>query len=228
MTGKVDFCRVVAPLRQIFSPQSIKVHDSGAPLPVYYRSSGPGYWRSVLYQRLNVKRSLLMNLELVLCWEAAWYNICHNTARHRHTGRQKERGNRCLLLHQKQILPHSQVSSFFCFRSVLFAVILQWSLFIRLVPHRFAGFNMHFEIPRSHLTLLFPPSWHRVGYMCLWGFFFSLSGVSGLPFSHVFPEVFCWKWGQGSISLRIAACSRSLLPLSWFISILIAPTYLPT
>lgn len=97
------FCQFAAPLRQFFSPQSIKVHHSGAALPVYYRSSGRGCRRSVSYQRVNVRRSLLMNPELVLCWEAAWCNICHNTARRR-PGEEWQRwgrrgGNRCLLLH---------------------------------------------------------------------------------------------------------------------------------
>lgn len=56
--------------------------------------------------------------------------------------------------------------------------------------------------------------------------------VSGLPirYSHqsflqIFPAVFCFKWGQWSISQWIPACFHSPLPLSWFISILIASTY---
>lgn len=46
---------------------------------ICFSNSGPQCFRSVLYQRLNVKRAFLMNFKPVLCWVAAWYDICHNT-----------------------------------------------------------------------------------------------------------------------------------------------------
>lgn len=55
----------------------VQVHNY--PFFIYYLTSSPGCFRSILYRRLNVKRTFLMNFKPVLCWEAAWYDICHNT-----------------------------------------------------------------------------------------------------------------------------------------------------
>lgn len=57
----------------------MRVQDHNYPFCVYYLTSSPWCFRSILYQWLNVKRTFLMNFKPVLCWEAAWYDICHNT-----------------------------------------------------------------------------------------------------------------------------------------------------
>lgn len=57
----------------------MRVQDHNYPFFIYYLTSSPGCFRSILYRRLNVKITFLMNFKPVFCWEAAWYDICHNT-----------------------------------------------------------------------------------------------------------------------------------------------------
>lgn len=74
------------------------VRKSSAPFCAYYSASSCGCFRSILEQRLNVNRPFLMNFKPVLCWEAAWYSICHNSPSHTHMHAhlRRQKGNKCV------------------------------------------------------------------------------------------------------------------------------------
>lgn len=244
---------------------SQRVWDHNYQFCVCYLTGSPLCFRGILYQRLNVKAVFLMNFKPIRCWEAAWYNICHNTQGythiHTHMGDRESRvtgvffiwGPSSSCIHYP---PNPSFYSLLSFQILIssFPLMLCARIYLFLhflVPWFLIQFYVLFKKQHTHWSItlclmydlilvtqvvptdLTVASLARVDVPCL----ACLSNrssqrVSGLPirYSHqsflqIFPAVFCFKWGQWSISQWIPACFHSPLPLSWFISILIASTY---
>lgn len=145
-----------------------------------------------------------------------------------------ERAGQQVCISLKALL-HSMLHSLFFFSISSFFLFCYFAFFLVLASTTYRLYRSFINLWYTALTSSYfisvassVPSLLHLSSI----FFFFSQRVSGLPvryspqsFLHIFPAVLCLKWGQGSISQWIAACFHSLLPLSWFIAVLIAPTY---
>lgn len=97
----------------------IRGHEHRYPVCICYSTSSPQCFRSVLYQRLNVKRPSQWTLSPSSAEKqhdttsVITHTVTHtHTHAHTHTGRQKEQGNRCVFFRSltKSILPSLHTS----------------------------------------------------------------------------------------------------------------------
>lgn len=83
-------------------PQSIIGHENNYPVCIYYSTSSAQCFKKCLASEAECQQAFLMNFKPVHCWDAAWYDICHNMHSHRraytHRETEKARQQVCFVL----------------------------------------------------------------------------------------------------------------------------------